>query len=202
VRIPKSITAIADVCEDNARYALGGVQVGREKKKPFAVATDGRRLIHATWNEEDLPEFKDEPPPASRSSIIIPANTFKEMAKLCNGAKAGDRRVFLDESNGEVLAKFSSVDVEREVNTKPVEGKVPSHHEVIDRKDEPNAVLHLSGELLLSTVKAVVGALELAGSNAIKVELFGECVRMSGSKDGKEVVAVLMNVDVSADTTP
>lgn len=201
MRIPKSISSIASVCEPgSARYALAGVQIGRENKKPFAVATDGRRLIHVTWQEDDLEAFKDEAV-GDRQSIIVPGEALREMAgmvvrvKEVKGGATKKKRVYLDESNGAVLARFSHNGTTRELRTEPVEGRFPKWHDVLPKESDLKASAKYKANLLLGTLKAAVAALEAAGETLVEIAIFDSTLmRITGEKDGKKITAVIMGV--------
>jgi hypothetical protein len=206
MRIPKSICAIASCCDsESARFAMSAVLFGRRNKKPFAVATDGRRMIHATWDEEQLLEFPNEN--AGRiTSLLVHGKDVKELASLCNGSKVADKkRVYLDESVAEnVTASFTDKDIHREIESKPIEGRFPQWQDIIeDDKAKPVASVRMAGTLLLSTLKAVVSALECEGAQGVLLEVMqaGDStpnrIRISGEQNGKTVVAVQMGVDVA-----
>jgi hypothetical protein len=203
MRVPKAICAITPICDsESTRYALGGVLFGRSNKKPVAVATDGRRLVHATWDEGLLDEFKDEPPPApSRENMIVSGKTVKELASLCNGSKgANKKRFFLDEAAPAMRASFTEIGIVRVVETELIEGRFPNWQGTLATKD-PLASVNVSGELALSTLKAVVSALECEGSMSVRLDVIPDkdgkptMLRITGEHDGRSVTGILMGVD-------
>lgn len=204
MRIPKSICALASVCDsESARYAMSAVLFGRDKKKPFAVATDGRRLVHATWDEESLLEFPDEHA-GQVKEVLVHCKAVKELALLCNGSKGSDKkRVYLDEAAAEkVSARFNEADIRRELETKPVEGRFPAWKDMLSCPGSKSlASLQISGSLLLSTLKAVVSALECEGAQGVTLEIMGDgespasMLRIAGEQNGKAIVAVQMCVE-------
>lgn len=202
MRIPKALKHIARFCDSMCtNYALGAVLVGRSSKKPFAVATDGRRMAHVTWDEGVLEEFQDEPAGGQLSSLLVPGDAFKEMAALCNGSKKSERQRFhLDENDPKVLAKFSHKQTAREFRTAPIEGRFPKWQDVLP-KGEPVAKFRISAALLADTLAGIVGVLECKGSDGITIEVFPDSegvpnfVVIRGKQNDRELVAVQMLVD-------
>lgn len=207
MRVPKSICALTECCDSEAsRYALGGVLFGRTKKRPFAVATDGRRLMHVSWDEGDLLEFENEQPAGDGrgDQQIVAISTVKELAGLCNGSRGTDaKRFFLDESTPNVTASFAEKDIKRTVETKPIEGRFPKWQDVLPTKD-PVSSVRMGATLLLSTLKAAVAALECKGPDgSLVLDIMPDAdgkptmLRISGEHDGKVLTAVQMAVDKS-----
>jgi hypothetical protein len=202
VRIPKSVCAIAKVCDpESVRYALSSVLFGRQKKKPFAVATDGRRMVHVTWDEDQLDLFDDEPT-ARLAELMVHGRVVKEMPALCNGSKGAAKRVLLDESSDKVCVRFSGPNgIKRLVEQQSVEGAFPKWQDVIVFDDSRVvASVRMSGSLLLGTLDAIVAILELEGAQGVTLDLMknsdGEIdsLRIRGQQGNCEVTAVQMAV--------
>lgn len=91
--IPRSVLA-ARKCGDtqSARYALGGLCLTRdpETNQPFAVATDGGKLVALTWNEPAAAEFPADLDLAHRPGcqFTIPTAALDKVAACKIGAKS------------------------------------------------------------------------------------------------------------------
>ena len=61
--VPRTMFNLHEVCDpDASRYALGGVYFERaEDGSPVAVATDGRRMVAATWGEDPAEQYPPRP---------------------------------------------------------------------------------------------------------------------------------------------
>ena len=55
MKIPRNLASIASHCEEeSSRYALGAIKIEKEENGcSHAVATDGRRMIHVQWIDDE-----------------------------------------------------------------------------------------------------------------------------------------------------
>lgn len=133
---------------ESSRYALGGVLFERRDDTAFAVATDGRRLIAAEW--QDATAAVDFPP-VGLGVLPAPGSEFAESGKvipsadclkLARTAKPKGRAaakcpalqyVAMEEATANGRAKFAATDGETtaglEVAT--MEGRFPTWRDVI-----------------------------------------------------------------------
>ena len=84
-----SVARIAD--DESTRYALGSVQLSRRSGGPMAVATDGKRLIAATWDETarlDWPIPEDSTEHVDEFSTLLSVDDVKSAVKLAKPKKA------------------------------------------------------------------------------------------------------------------
>lgn len=139
------LTALADK-ETSSRYALSGIRFERDQSgKPFAVATDGRRLASVSWSE-DSPEnypaaagfFLDHKP---GFETVLSIKDCQEAAKLAPKKcfKPILENVVIDESANGTL-NYGATDLERTrlVNVRTLEGRYPRWREVCT---EPAAIV-------------------------------------------------------------
>jgi DNA polymerase III sliding clamp (beta) subunit (PCNA family) len=85
--VPRKIAeALATHCDsDSCRYALGGVKLERKDGVPYAVATDGRRLLAVTWEEPDAATVFA---PVDGCEVILEPKAFKAASKALKPKKA------------------------------------------------------------------------------------------------------------------
>lgn len=91
--VPRSVFAARKVCDKKGhRTALRGVKFERDAEgRPFAVASDGFRLVALTWKEEDAADY---PPvdfdlsPNPNCGFVVPYAACDQAAKAKVGAKA------------------------------------------------------------------------------------------------------------------
>lgn len=146
--IPRTVLASLPSHSDteSSRYALGGVFLERKDDTVYAVATDGRRLIAAQWQDDpaDYPAVGLDPLPAPGSEFaetgkIIPS---ADCIKLSRTAKPKVRAaaknpqlayVAMEERTANGRAKFAATDGETtaalEVAT--IEGRFPKWRDVV-----------------------------------------------------------------------
>ena len=84
--VPKQVFAVGKVAAtETGRYAITGVQLERTPDgRPIAVATDGKRMIAATWKEDaakDFPDFSVPGQDIGQDGVIVPSSLWNDIAK-------------------------------------------------------------------------------------------------------------------------
>jgi hypothetical protein len=129
--------------DEQCRYALGGVLVERDAEgKPHAVATDGRRLHHVTWVEDDaaaMPGLGLDIRPRPGLAEILPAAAWKAAAKLPMPKRTPKpilQNVLLEESTANGQVKLAATDLERSETqvVRSVEGRFPAWRDVLPER--------------------------------------------------------------------
>lgn len=156
--VPRSLAAMGKVCDrDSTRYALGGIFFERDSKgRPHAVATDGRRLVHATWVESDeFPESAGDRTAVPGFETILPAEAITAAAR---GAKLSARMqrmrpnlnsVLIQEpgANGTVRVAATNYDTTAAADVRSIEGRFPKWRDVVPSYDPlPAELLAFKGE--------------------------------------------------------
>ena len=81
--VPRSVFQMhAMTCRNSSRYALDGVKFEFAGDEPIAVAADGRRMMAASWQEDDHRSYPDVPgfnPFAEVEAVIVPASVCKQV---------------------------------------------------------------------------------------------------------------------------
>lgn len=165
--VPKNIFAVGKVAaKEQERYAINGVCLDRTPDgRPLAIATDGRRLIAATWAEgkpEDLPEgltLKDD----VKGETIVPLDAWKEIEK--NVPKRAPRpslKVAAVGLNGNSIEAVSTdmASVKRS-SAKVAAGIFPKWKQVLPRYDNPTCI-SFNPKYLAEVAEAVAEAAGVA----------------------------------------
>lgn len=169
--IPKGVLKLERVAShDKTRYAMNGILVSRDKDngEAIAVATDGKRLIEARWDDSTLrvefPACGVDLEPRKDLLVVIPGDSVKAIEK------AMPRKVKFDHENmiavqetlidqGERL-KIATVEAGssnvREV--KPVEGHFPPYADVMPGANHSTMRVALNARFLLEIAEALAAA--------------------------------------------
>lgn len=138
--VPPKIMQLAKLADnESSRYALGGIRFERcDEGRPYAVATDGRKLARVTWSEDDKELY-----PACAGFYLDHVNGFETVlsSKDCTeAAKLPPKRtpkpilenIVIDESANGTL-NYGATDIERTrlVQTRPLEGRYPRWRDVV-----------------------------------------------------------------------
>jgi len=136
-----NMTKICDT--ESSRYALGGVMLERDAAgKPHAITTDGRVLVHATWDEPDHNEYPagvvetTEPVPGF-SAIMAKAH----MDKLCKEVPKKSPKPIICHgvvnetplANGMIEMGATDLDTSRTLKCRAVEGRFPRWQDVFTK---------------------------------------------------------------------
>jgi DNA polymerase III sliding clamp (beta) subunit (PCNA family) len=182
--VHRSITAIGVACDpESTRYSLGGIHFERDAQgQPHAVATDGRRLIHATWPEPiaDFPNTEcGNPAPVADFAAIIPVDALtgvarksKILAKVLRTRPALNHLV-IDETtaNGSVtIGATNGVDVVTE-RAGCIEGRFPKWRDVFPGTGRKTATIRLDARLLAEVCTALVTLCDSEDSHGVDVEI-------------------------------
>jgi hypothetical protein len=154
------------------------------------AVTDGRRLIKATWADEDLrPEY---PPgvgngePVEGFETIIPTKQWDEAGKLIpkNGPKPILWHALLDETVDKAKIAMGATDCDhvRKIEGQPVDGKFPKYDDVIpDYTVGEDAVeIGVNPKLFAEVLKVV----EAIGTEATVVQT---PVNLTGERDWRTI---------------
>lgn len=146
--IPRTVLASLPVAADteSSRYALGGVFLERRDDTAFAVATDGRRLIAAEWNDAatEYPPVGLDVRRADGSEFaqhgkVIPAADCLKLARTATpkGRAAAKMPalgfVALEEGTAKGRVKFAATDGETTaaLEVSPIEGRFPRWRDML-----------------------------------------------------------------------
>ncbi|MCF7836317.1 DNA polymerase III subunit beta [Candidatus Gracilibacteria bacterium] len=123
---------------DMVRPVLAGVHLRANKKEIRLAATDSYRL-----SEKILPQVT---PPEKEVSIIVPARTVNELARIL---EKGKENVTLDLSANQVLFLYKNV----ELASRLIEGSYPDYEQIIPKKHI--TTISVKNEELSNAVKRV-----------------------------------------------
>jgi len=137
---------------DMVRPVLAGVHLRANKKEIRLAATDSYRL-----SEKILTPLT---PPEKDISIIIPARTVNELARIL---EKGKESVTLDISANQILFLFKNV----ELASRLIEGSYPDYEQIIPKKH--STTISLKTEELATAVKRV--NLFAHDSHSVKIEV-------------------------------
>jgi len=146
----RAFSIVKHSAAESSRYALGGIRFERDKDgSPYAIATDGRRLVAVNWQEPPVSLF---PPVAGVSlepvddfSTVVPVVACKDAPKLVkhprNNPKPILEHVAIDEHGTNGRVPIHATNLEKEVTLKPdsVEGKFPAWRDVFPRYNHANS---------------------------------------------------------------
>ena len=212
--IPKDICNVAKVAaKDETRYAIHGVNLERDADgKPWAVATDGKQLIAATWSEdpgEDFPGNLGDPSHVEGFKTLVPAKDFRDAAKLAAKGRLLRARpilgnVLLDEraTGADGTAPMAGTDLESVRTAAPakVDGTFPDWQAVIPEYDAGESVSVVINPTLLAGLLDVLAKVDPGREPAVRLTIpneSGRPIRLdtvgTGTVDAK---AVLMPITV------
>ncbi len=140
---------------EESRPVLTGVEVKLSESRFTLAAADGFRLA---VQHGDLAE-----PIESEISIIVPARTLNELARLL-GDQDDSVEIMMVPARGQVLFKLGVI----EVMSQLVQGTFPNYDQLIPQKYDTRSVFDLS-RLQRATRSAAIFARD--GSNIIRLEL-------------------------------
>ena len=181
--IPKHIFKIvAATSKDNTRYAINGVLGERhEQGRCAAVATDGRRLLKATW--DDAEARKRHPAPKGHAtnpkpgfSAIIPPDDWHQVDK--NTPKNAPYHSLRDSLLDELSATPTHADFVADTTTGPIEirtglidGKFPDYEQVIPQYNEgEDAIAYtVDPHMLANTLKTLADVADLERGQAVRL---------------------------------
>lgn len=168
--VPQSVTAIVKHCDTTpTRYALNCMKLERRGKRSRAIATNGRRLFTAEWQEETSSE-------SSEFETLIPIETVNRLAKLPKPGKKEPRSSHYftlaegDELNG--TAKFTSCAAgqQSEIVGETSDGRYPNYVNCYPHDDE-TATVRVDAAYLREALIAMEAIGKENGSTRPSVEL-------------------------------
>ncbi|KKM63581.1 hypothetical protein LCGC14_1510000 [marine sediment metagenome] len=142
--VPRSVFQLHKMtCPDHRRYALGGIRFERsDDGQPIAVATDGRRLMAATWREDGLESYPEVlgNPFVEVGPIIVPASICKqviEVSEVMNRppSLSGIRNVRMvqGEPGGRFSIELAGKKYDTILLSSPLEGRFPHWRETFNK---------------------------------------------------------------------
>lgn len=163
--VPRSAFAARKICDLQAsRFALGGVLLERDADgRPFAVATDGRRLIALTWKEDDAANYPPvagcDPSPVAGCSMLLPAAICDQAAKTKAGAKSPKpilRNIAIDEHDAESVAMMATDQNETaRIDARQMEGRFPRWRDVVPQLRTDDIHVRLDARLLRGLLEVI-----------------------------------------------
>lgn len=165
--VPRSAFAARKICDVNSsRFALGAVQFERDADgQPFAVATDGRRLIALTWKEDDAAKYPAvagcDPAPVANCTMLLPAAICDQAAKSKAGAKAVKpilRNIAIDEHGSDVIAIAATDQNETaRIDARQVDGQFPRWRDCVPQVRTDDIHVRLDAKLLRGLLEVIEG---------------------------------------------
>lgn len=140
--IPPNVFHVSKVAAtEGTRYTIDGVQVGRDPEgNPFAVATDGKRLLAVKWPEDPADEYPagvGDVTKVADFKVVVPRKAWEDAAKLAprRPLKPILANVLLDEpraKEGERIP-LAATDLEsvQRVEPRPPQGYFPPWESVV-----------------------------------------------------------------------
>jgi DNA polymerase-3 subunit beta len=168
--LPRNLSVIESHADaDSSRYALGGIRLERDAQgKPHAIATDGRRLIHVTWDEtpDELVAIGDlRHVPGFETILPLGAISAADKAAKLKAAVSSRfpvlNQVLLEEpsANGTVRIASTNMESTSTAELASVEGRFPKWRDVFPMaKTCEQMTISLDPRYLAEMCKAV-GAL-------------------------------------------
>lgn len=208
--IPKDVCNVAKVAaRDETRYAIHGVSLERDVEgKPWAVATDGRRLIAATWTEdpgEEYPAGAGDVSHVSGFKALVPSKDFRDAGKLAAKGRIVKARpilgnVLVDEkataANGIVpMAGMPDVGSVRTAAPGKLKGTFPQWEAVVPEYDGGESVSAVVNPTLLAGLLDVLAKVDPGREPTVRLTIpreSGRPVRLdtvgTGTVDAKAVL--------------
>ena len=204
--IPPSVAALYGVVSQEAgRFALHGVSlIFKTDGTLEAVATDGRRLVKATF-----PAIDGMAPPEKALALILDEDGVVAFLKAAGKVKTKvptiptHRTVKVSvEGRDATLASISGATIKAHL----IDGTFPKYDDVIPKADEESAKkfdVLLSGMLLSSTAQAMLGVAGHGrgdGLGGVRFRMGAKkhaAVRMDYKLHGVDVVGALMPMDAT-----
>ncbi len=179
MRVPITVLNVCQLCDlDAIRYALGSVQFSSTEDAGRAVATDGRTLLVADW---------DNPGEPIGEPALVSHSTCQAALTSC-----GTPQVFLSCQDGQVRLS-SDDDGSMSIGAPAGEGRFPAVDGIMFPVNKPASV-----QLNLQRLKALVDTLAvvLPGEDVlVKLTIDSEGAKrviISHDRDGLRVASVLM----------
>jgi len=213
--LPQNLATLAKITDTTStRYALGAVHLERDAKgKPWAVVTDGCRLLATTWTEdkhEDYPAGTMDLTPVPGFETLIPRKSWEEGFKLppkkC--PKAVVCNLVLDEksANGKVTIGATDMETERRLSITVPEGRFPKWRDIEpNRKAWQEARITVDAKLLAELLAAMVPLCpedQIEGNGAVSFRIpLDPCqaIAITAKRGSMESVGVIM--PMSSDDT-
>ncbi|HUS92412.1 MAG TPA: class I SAM-dependent methyltransferase [Phycisphaerae bacterium] len=185
--VPRQVFNLHKVCDtDSSRYALGGVRFSRTKDgAPTAVATDGRRLVAVTWEEDSAAEYPQIPgcdpsPNGGDFAAIVPKAVCQKAPKLAPVTRICPKpilqNVVLDEHATKPL-RIAATNLEETEQLQPtgVEGRFPRWTDVFDFHrtaiGHEVATVKLDAEILATAVQTLAAVLGDGSRERVEITL-------------------------------
>jgi hypothetical protein len=182
--IPRPVFNLSKACDPSAsRYALGGVQFSRsEAGNPVGVASDGRLLVAASWDEAPAGEYPkvacDPSPGPAAWAPIIPAAVCEKARKMAPVPKRCPkpilRNVVVDEhGEGKVHLAATNLESSESASTDTLDGKFPIWRDIFGyfHKGRQSVTVHVNPEYLLKVLSTMKAVLEDAANEFSSVAL-------------------------------
>lgn len=200
--VPKNVFAVGKVAaKEQGRYAINGVCLGRTPDgRPLAVATDGKRLVAATWAEGKAEELPADLTAGQdiKAETIVGLETWNEIGK--NVPKKAPRpnlkQAVVGIEGRQVQAVSTDMTNTRRSAGLVVEGAFPKWRQVVPRQDKPMCISF--NPKYLAEVAEVVA--EAAGVNednpvvTLAIEDFSRPALLVAKGPNGTAVGVLMPV--------
>ena len=180
--VPRSVFHLHAITDEDAlRYAIGGVRFHHDPDsgKQIAVATDGRRLIAATWAVED----------AFDAEATIHASICTQVIAMTTGTI---NRVVMTSNEGRIALSANHPPCNTTLDVLPLDGRFPEYHSTfLDSRDKDSTAVVLDVALfeeMLATFRQMgVERVVLAVADADSpISLTGE------DEDGVSLAGLLM----------
>ncbi|MFC1521380.1 DNA polymerase III subunit beta [Elusimicrobiota bacterium] len=136
------------VSTDDTRRILTGILMHVKNKKITLVATDGRRLAVASWEErEDLKEFK----------VAVPVKAMIELVRVIESNEA-ENLLLIDVTSGQIGFNIGDTSI----FSRLIEGEYPNWEQVVPKQTQIKLSLP-TNEMLAVTKRAALCISEKAG---------------------------------------
>ena len=148
------------ISADDTRFYLAGAQLASSGEQLSMVATDGHRLAIVT-----------APLKADKMNTILPAATLRELAAMVDGEgpdvlfRRGDNHLFFECGTRLLISRL-------------IDGQFPTWDKIVPRGNDKRAVIQRAP---LQEALQRVSIMSDMRSRAVKVQLEGALVRISGS---------------------
>ena len=205
--VPNRVFPVHTFCDnESSRYALGGVLFERSKGTPYAVSTDGRAMVAASWDEMPAGESKTPKEMLAKVadySAIIAAEACKKAPKLVKlskrllQSKPALAHVAIHEgaTNGKSPMFVTDLEQNVAVDAPTIEGRFPAWRDVIPGYNRGNSVSvcvdpHYLADILKTV--ATIGTTEEARGVVLTIKDKDTPVLVTADHAGARAVGVVM----------
>ena len=152
---------------DTLRYALGGVYFHRDPSngEQIAAATDGRRIVAATWGKED----------AADVDAVIPASVCEQVIAMAAGVT---NRVVMSTHEDRVALSLKNPPCNTTLDVLPLDGRFPDYRSIFTSSRDKESVALLLDVALLEEMLATfrrMGVGQVVGVFVGELGALGAC---------------------------